>query len=772
MEIGLLGALQIGVGGRTVSFGSSKQRALVGLLALSPRRPIRTETLITGLWGDNAPASAIKTLQTYVAVVRKLLPEDVIRTVPGGYMLDVDPNDVDVGRFEDAVRSLGSLEKSGQLREARRMADYALALWRGDAVPDLTDSPSGQAAAVRLEEMRRGLEEDLADIRLRLGEHRVLASVLEEAVRSEPLRERRWAQLMIALYRSGRQPEALRAYQQFRTTLRDDLGLEPSSELSALEEAILLRKPELDWMPEPSIETPAFSEATGVTPVLTRASVQEDDEPRQAAPPATAPVLEGGPPNVVDPAEPSRQKRRARALSLTGVAVIVIAAAITTPFLLRAPRMHAKDLPRLPPYALNAPQIPQGPAQGALQPTQLTCSSPVWCIAAVGTGAGNPTTALWSWNGSRWSRMPGSKMTGSETFALYGLACSSRTQCFAVGACGCLTRGVPLILRWDGSSWTQLPLPQGTTPSAVLDAVQCPAPTLCFAVGADNSGALIDFWNGASWKPVPNPLEAVQAGGTPVGDLTYSALWSLSCATTTLCVSVGGFSDLQSGDELEKAIAKHDFAGITTLPATGRDEAAAEIWRAGFGWTATLLPFPAPAKPHTGQWHGFNAVACASVDACTAAGTTNAYVDGRTALVFDTWDGKSWSQGWRPGSLLPGGVPSFSCASGGCLAQINSYANSQPTGRDVILNVEETTGGSWGPLAPLEIPDTPQTAPATGGTSQQAFACASVSFCLSLGSFVRPRGCPAGETYAAEWDGASWSVTVLDVCSRQIDRTG
>jgi class 3 adenylate cyclase len=125
----------------------------------------------------------------------------------------------------------------------------ALGLWRGRALIDLVDRGMGVAEAARLEELRRGAEEDLIDARLALGEHRAVAAESQAAVAAEPLRERRWAQLMVALYRCGRQADALRAYRRLREHLGEELGIEPSGELVALEEAVLLQKPELVWTP-------------------------------------------------------------------------------------------------------------------------------------------------------------------------------------------------------------------------------------------------------------------------------------------------------------------------------------------------------------------------------------------------------------------------------------------------------------------------------------------------------------------------------------------
>jgi class 3 adenylate cyclase len=178
-----------------------------------------------------------------------VLPAGVITTVGEGYCLACRIEDVDAGRFELLVAQ--ARRKSSESRGSTAVESLveALGLWRGRALIDLVDQPMGMAEAARLEELRQGAEEDLIDARLGLGEHQAVVAEAQAAVAAEPLRERRWAQLMTALYRCGRQADALRAYRQLREHLSEELGIEPSRELVALEEAVLLQKSELAWTP-------------------------------------------------------------------------------------------------------------------------------------------------------------------------------------------------------------------------------------------------------------------------------------------------------------------------------------------------------------------------------------------------------------------------------------------------------------------------------------------------------------------------------------------
>ena len=239
VEVALLGPLSVTVAEGQVSVGSPKERAVLSLLALRGANGCPAAELVAALWGDRAPRSAAKTLQTYVSKLRQVLPAGVIATTSNGYVLVVAPDAVDVARFETAVAVGRDLVGAGDRAGAVAAFAGGLRLWRGRALVDLVDQPAGMADAARLEELRRSIEEELAELRLALGQHQALVADLEAAVAAEPLRERRWVQLMLALYRSGRQADALRAFQRLRRILADELGLEPGIETRAVEAAIL-----------------------------------------------------------------------------------------------------------------------------------------------------------------------------------------------------------------------------------------------------------------------------------------------------------------------------------------------------------------------------------------------------------------------------------------------------------------------------------------------------------------------------------------------------
>ncbi len=232
MEFRLLGPLEVVDGGSALELGGQKQRALLALLALEANRPVSRERLIDALWGDEPTATARKALQVYVLQLRKMLGRDRVLTQPTGYLLRADPDEFDVARFQ-------RLYADGRSREA-------LALWRGPPLFEFAQEPFAQPEVARLEELylaclEARLESDLAE-----GRHAEVASELEALVRSHPLRERLRELLLLALYRSGRQADALAAYQDARHTLVEELGIEPGKPLRDLHQAILRQDTSLD----------------------------------------------------------------------------------------------------------------------------------------------------------------------------------------------------------------------------------------------------------------------------------------------------------------------------------------------------------------------------------------------------------------------------------------------------------------------------------------------------------------------------------------------
>ena len=236
MDVRLLGPVEASVDRRPVPLGGAKPRALLAILALSAAKTVSAERLIEGLWGEEPPATAAKTLQAYVSRLRRALEASgdgtSIVTRPRGYELRVAPDDVDARRFERLVTR-------GAPREA-------LALWRGRALEDVADEPFAAVEIRRLEELRLAAIEQAVDDDLAAGRHRELVGELEAMVAEQPLRERLRGQLMLALYRSGRQADALAAYRDARATLVDQIGVEPGIELRRLHEAILRHDPSLE----------------------------------------------------------------------------------------------------------------------------------------------------------------------------------------------------------------------------------------------------------------------------------------------------------------------------------------------------------------------------------------------------------------------------------------------------------------------------------------------------------------------------------------------
>ena len=236
VEVRLLGPLEVGVSGRRLELRRQKQRALLALLALRAGEVVSTDRLVEELWGGEPPKAALGSLQNLVSELRKTLGAELLVTRPPGYLLALDRDRIDAHRFE----RLASIAREADRPEARAAAlRDALALWRGPPLADLAFESFAQAEISRLDELRAGAREELFAAELELGHHTRLAAELEAFVAEHPLRERPRGQLMLALYRSGRQADALEAYRQARETLVEELGIDPSSELQQLEQAIL-----------------------------------------------------------------------------------------------------------------------------------------------------------------------------------------------------------------------------------------------------------------------------------------------------------------------------------------------------------------------------------------------------------------------------------------------------------------------------------------------------------------------------------------------------
>ncbi|UCG40466.1 MAG: AfsR/SARP family transcriptional regulator, partial [Acidimicrobiia bacterium] len=247
LDVRLLGPLEVRVDGEVIDLGPPRHRALIALLALTPNRVVSTDRILEALWGEEADSKE-KALWVYVSRLRSALEPDrsergesslLVRRDPG-YLLAVEPGDVDVVRFEEAVaeaRTLGETDPEAALG----VVDDALGLWRGDALEEFRYEDFAAGEIRRLEELRLEALEIRFEVSLGLGRDRELVGQLEQLAREHPYREGITRALMIALYRSGRQAEALRALERHARTIGEELGLEPSPELRTLEEQVLLQ---------------------------------------------------------------------------------------------------------------------------------------------------------------------------------------------------------------------------------------------------------------------------------------------------------------------------------------------------------------------------------------------------------------------------------------------------------------------------------------------------------------------------------------------------
>ena len=242
LEFRILGPFEVGRDGDALELPAGKPRALLAVLLLHGGAVVSVDTLVDELWGAQPPATAAKNVQGYVARLRRQLGDGVLVTQAPGYALRVDDERVDARRFQALVEEARSADPAGT---ARRLEE-ALALWRGPPLADFTYEPFAQEEIHRLEELRLSALEDRLEADLALGRHEEVVGELEQLARAHPLRERLQGLLLVALYRCGRQAEALEAYRATRSRFVDELGVEPSPELRQLERAILEQDPSLE----------------------------------------------------------------------------------------------------------------------------------------------------------------------------------------------------------------------------------------------------------------------------------------------------------------------------------------------------------------------------------------------------------------------------------------------------------------------------------------------------------------------------------------------
>lgn len=284
--LGVLGPLEARHNGVLVPVAAAKQRVLLAVLALAAGEPVTVERLIACLWGERPPASARNTLQNYVLRLRRILQTDTapcpVVTSTAGYHLDVSTDAIDVHRFGALVRRAQSVQ-AAEADSASALLDQALALWRGQPLADVPSEPLLRDVVPGLVEQRLAARELRIDLDLRRGLHGKLVTELVELTTAHPLRERLWAQLMLALYRCGRAADALDAYRQARTVLADELGIDPGPRLQQLHQAVLTNDPDLisgGSAPEAAVPAPVATVVPRQLPALTGHFVGRTSEQR------------------------------------------------------------------------------------------------------------------------------------------------------------------------------------------------------------------------------------------------------------------------------------------------------------------------------------------------------------------------------------------------------------------------------------------------------------------------------------------------------------
>src|SRR5947208_2339709 len=249
VEFRILGPLEVLEDGNPVALGTLKERLVLGVLLLHANEFVSRERLIDELWGEAPPPTAHKAVNVYVSKLRKALGRadaDPIATASGGYRLLVEPERLDASRMQVLVAEAREHVSRGETETAAQRFREALSLWRGPTLAGLELESRGREDVARLDELRLAALMDRIDCDLALGRHEQALGELNVLVREHPLRERLRAQLMLALYRAGRQAEALDAYQQAREVLVEELGIEPSPVLQRLQKGILIQDPALE----------------------------------------------------------------------------------------------------------------------------------------------------------------------------------------------------------------------------------------------------------------------------------------------------------------------------------------------------------------------------------------------------------------------------------------------------------------------------------------------------------------------------------------------
>ena len=246
VEVRFFGEFEAMEGGVPVPVRGAKQRAILALLALARGQPVSADRLIDALWGDGQVANPANALQAQIGQLRRTLGAAAIVTSEAGYALGIGPDDVDAGQFERLVADGRRLLDEGEMARASAVLGEALRLRRGEPLAEFAYASFAAAERAHLDELTLVAIETRVEADLVLGRHRELVGELEALCREHPLRERLWELLILALYRAGRQAEALRAYTEVRDRLVGELGIDPGPALRELEARILVQDPSLD----------------------------------------------------------------------------------------------------------------------------------------------------------------------------------------------------------------------------------------------------------------------------------------------------------------------------------------------------------------------------------------------------------------------------------------------------------------------------------------------------------------------------------------------
>ena len=265
LALAILGPLRVTNAGVSVALGGRQQRAILARLAVAGASGVSLEQFADMLWGERPPGGFATTIQTYIFHLRKLLepergrgaPGRVLVTENGRYRLPLPPDALDVTAFRHTVDAGRRLLADGEPAAGAAEMQKALALWRGEVLEDLADYEFVAPLASRLNEERLAAVEGQIDCELALGHHVAAIGELDELIARHPLREQLHQRRMLALYRSGRQSEALTSYDQLRRQLRDELGVDPGEPVQRLHQQVLTHDPALDLQPPPDSDRPA-----------------------------------------------------------------------------------------------------------------------------------------------------------------------------------------------------------------------------------------------------------------------------------------------------------------------------------------------------------------------------------------------------------------------------------------------------------------------------------------------------------------------------------